>query len=62
VAPLKQLAEHRGNQTNHDDYHVPTAPVPLQLEYYAPVAPVRGPLRSCIAYLTGPLMTGGAQR
>jgi len=36
---ITQSAEHRGNQTNHDGYHVPIAPGPLQHEYYAPVAP-----------------------
>jgi len=36
---ITQLAEHHGNQTNHDDYQVPIAPGPLQLEYYTPMAP-----------------------
>ncbi|KAH9969797.1 hypothetical protein BC827DRAFT_1162857 [Russula dissimulans] len=37
---ITQLAEHHGNQTNHDDYQVPIAPGPLQLEYYAPMPPM----------------------
>jgi len=36
---ITQLVDHRGNQTNHDDYQVPIAPGPLQHEYYAPVPP-----------------------
>jgi len=36
---VTQLAEYHGNETNHEDYQVPIAPGPLQLEYYAPVAP-----------------------
>jgi len=36
---ITQLAGHRENQTNHDDYQVPAASGPLQLEYLAPLAP-----------------------
>ncbi|KAH9955144.1 hypothetical protein BC827DRAFT_887916 [Russula dissimulans] len=44
VTSLKQLVEHRRNQTNHVDYYGPIASSPLQFEHYAPMAPVRVPL------------------
>jgi len=33
------LTDHRGDQTHHDNHHVPIAPGPPQLEYYAPAPP-----------------------